>query len=90
MKRTWIIAAALLVLSGAIYVSSHLMAQPTGTAPARAAAPQTRIALCNLSAVIKGYKRYQAFQAESGSPGRYSPTQSCALPGRPPKAPSSW
>ena len=64
MKRTWIIAAGMLVLGGAIYVSSQLMAQPGATAPARAAAPQTKIAVCNLSAVIKGYKKYQNFQAE--------------------------
>ena len=63
MKRTWIIAAGMLVLSGAIYISSQLIAQPPA-ATARPAAPQTRIALCNLSAVIKGYKRYQSFQAE--------------------------
>jgi Skp family chaperone for outer membrane proteins len=60
VKRTWIIAAGTLVLSGAIYISSHLMAQPA----AASHAPQTRIALCNLSAVIKGYKKYQNFQTE--------------------------
>ena len=63
MKRTWIIAAGMLVLGGAIYVSSHLMAQP-GTTAVSAAAPKTKIALCNLSSVIKGYKKYQNFQAE--------------------------
>ena len=60
MKRTWIVAAGMLVLGGAIYVTSHLMAQP----PSAARAPQTKIALCNLSAVIKGYKKYQSFQSE--------------------------
>ena len=60
MKKAWIIAAGMLVLGGAIYVSSHLMADP----PAASRAPQTRIALCNLSAVIKGYKKYQNFQTE--------------------------
>jgi Skp family chaperone for outer membrane proteins len=66
VKRKWMIAAGMLVLGAAIYVSSHLMAQPGAatTTPARPAAPQTRIALCNLSSVIKGYKKYQSFQAE--------------------------
>jgi Skp family chaperone for outer membrane proteins len=60
VKKTWIIAAAMLVLSGAVYLSSRLLAQPN-TQPR---APQTRIAVCNLSSVIKGYKKYQNFQAE--------------------------
>ena len=59
MKKTWMIAAGMLVLGGAIYVS-HLMADPT----AQPRPPQTKIALCNLSGVIKGYKKYQNFQAE--------------------------
>src|SRR3989442_171490 len=58
VKKAWIIAAGMLVLGGAIVVTSKLTAQPT----ARPAAPQTKIALINLSTVIKDYKKYQQFQ----------------------------
>jgi Skp family chaperone for outer membrane proteins len=57
----------LVALSSAILLGGLLWAQPaapTGTAPRTtpAAAPQTRIALLNLTQVIKGYNKYLNFQ----------------------------
>jgi Skp family chaperone for outer membrane proteins len=60
VKKTWIIAAGMLALSGAIVVCSKLVAQPARPA----AAAQTKIGLINLSAVIKKYNKYVAFQNE--------------------------
>jgi Skp family chaperone for outer membrane proteins len=64
------VAAGVVVLSGAIYLGSRLWAQP-GAAPGQpapqapaAAEPHTRIALLNLSYVVKNYDKFKAFQAE--------------------------
>jgi Skp family chaperone for outer membrane proteins len=62
VKRTVILAAGVVALSGAILYVSGVGAQaPTG---ARPAAPSSRIALLNLSHVIKNYDKFKAFQAE--------------------------
>jgi Skp family chaperone for outer membrane proteins len=59
VKRTVIVAAAVLALGMAAYVS-RLWAQQTAAAPE----PRTRIALLNLSLVIKNYQKFNAFQDE--------------------------
>lgn len=68
MKRT---IGILVGLGGLIYVGTQLWAQTGGYAPpaaqAPAAAPQTRIALINLSMVMKNYRKFQAVQAELAS-----------------------
>jgi Skp family chaperone for outer membrane proteins len=63
VKRTVIVAAALMGLGVAIYVGKS-RAQNGGAAPAPAAAPQTKIALINLTHVIKHYEKFKAFQEE--------------------------
>ncbi len=63
MKRTVALVAGLAALGVMGWLGSRLSAQQ-GAAPARPAAPQTRIALLNLNYVIKGYKKYQNFQNE--------------------------
>ncbi len=63
MKRTVLVAAALMGLGAVIYVGK-LWAQ-TGTGqPAAASAPQTKIALINLTYVIKNYDKFKLFQEE--------------------------
>src|SRR5262245_56512270 len=69
VKRTVILAAGAVALSAALYVG-NLWAQPgarPGTAPApapAAAEPRTRVALINLTYVIKHYSKFEAFSAE--------------------------
>jgi Skp family chaperone for outer membrane proteins len=60
-----IVLAGVAALGTLIYVG-RLWAQQSavGTAPAAAAEPRTRIALLNLSYVVKNYTRYQSFQQE--------------------------
>jgi Skp family chaperone for outer membrane proteins len=67
VKRTVVIVAGVVALSLVGYVGSRLTAQ-TGTAtksPAPAAPqPQTKVAVMNLSYVIKNYKKWTVFQDE--------------------------
>jgi Skp family chaperone for outer membrane proteins len=63
VKRTVLVAAALIGLGAVIYVGK-LWAQTGGNHPAAAAAPQTKIALINLTYVIKNYEKFKAFQQE--------------------------
>ncbi|MGL4550740.1 MAG: OmpH family outer membrane protein [Gemmataceae bacterium] len=60
MKRTIGVAAGVAVLGLAIAVSSQLMAQ--GTAPT--APVKSRVALLNLTYVIKNYAKFKTFQDE--------------------------
>ena len=60
MKRTVAYVAGVLALGVAVYAGSRLMAQG-GAAPAKAAAPSTRVALINLPYVIKNYEKYKNF-----------------------------
>jgi Skp family chaperone for outer membrane proteins len=63
VKRTVIVAAAVVALGAAAYVGT-LWAQ-TGARPAAPAAePRTRVALINLTYVIKYYKKFETFQGE--------------------------
>jgi Skp family chaperone for outer membrane proteins len=64
VKRTVIVAAGVMALGVAIYVG-QLWAQ-TGTRPATspAAEPKTRIAVFNLSYVVKNYDKFKTFQEE--------------------------
>jgi Skp family chaperone for outer membrane proteins len=64
VKRTVLVAAAVMALGVAIYVGK-MWAQTGGAHPAPAAAPpQTKIALINLTYVIKKYEKFKAFQEE--------------------------
>ncbi len=64
MKRKVIVAAGLLALGAVLYVG-RVWAQQGGGAPAAAApAPRTRIALLNLTYVIKNYQKFVTFQDE--------------------------
>jgi Skp family chaperone for outer membrane proteins len=68
VKRTVFIAAGMMALAVAIYVGK-LWAQTTGHP---APAPQSKVALVNLSYVIKNYEKWKAFQAEAkGSLAKY-------------------
>jgi Skp family chaperone for outer membrane proteins len=60
VKRTVLVSAAIVALGVAIYMGK-LWAQTGGQA---AAAPQTKIALINLTYVIKNYEKFKAFQEE--------------------------
>lgn len=68
MKRTVFVAAGVVVLGLALVVSTRLMAQAppaTGTPAAPAAGTnKSRVALLNLTYVIKNYKKFQTFQDE--------------------------
>lgn len=74
MKRTFGILAGLAALGGVAYLGSQLLAQnysappavPGGqpVQPAAAAPVQTRIALVNLSLVMKKYKKFESVQQE--------------------------
>lgn len=72
MKRTFGILVGLAAVGGVAYLGSQIWAQnyqqPAG-APAAApvAAVQTRIAIINLSQVIKNYKKFASVQAEMNS-----------------------
>jgi Skp family chaperone for outer membrane proteins len=65
VKRTVLVAGGILAL-GAILYAGRLRAQPSSGAPAPAAAPapRTRIALLNLTYVLKNYEKFQNFQNE--------------------------
>ncbi|MBY0230796.1 MAG: OmpH family outer membrane protein [Gemmataceae bacterium] len=60
MKRTFCVAAGMLVLGLAIASTARLSAQGTGAA----AAPKSKIALFNLTYVLKYYKKFTTFEAE--------------------------
>jgi Skp family chaperone for outer membrane proteins len=63
VKRTVIVAAGVMALGVAIYVG-QLWAQ-TGSRPATPAAePKTRVAVFNLSYVVKNYEKFKTFQEE--------------------------
>ncbi len=64
MKRTVLLAGGILAL-GAMLAVDRLPAQQAGSpAPAAAPAPRTRIALLNLTYVIKNYEKFKTFQDE--------------------------
>jgi Skp family chaperone for outer membrane proteins len=68
VKRTAILALGVLALGTAAYFGNRLWAQ-TGARPATgpatsAAAPRTRIALLNLSHVIKNYDKFKAYNED--------------------------
>jgi Skp family chaperone for outer membrane proteins len=54
----------MLALSVAIFVSSRLWAQAPGAARPAVAAPTTKVALINLTYVIKNYDRFKTFNEE--------------------------
>lgn len=59
--------AGVLTLGAGIYLSSQLAAQTPaagGGAPAGMAQPKTRVALLNLTYVIKNYNKFKSFQEE--------------------------
>jgi Skp family chaperone for outer membrane proteins len=58
VKRTLIILTGVLTLGVAAYVGSQLRAQPQATAPA----PKTKMAVVNLSQVVKKYAKWQEFE----------------------------
>ena len=62
MKRTVIVAAGVLALGVAICVG-RLWAQQTGARPA-AAEPKTKVAVFNLTYVVKNYEKFKAFQED--------------------------
>jgi Skp family chaperone for outer membrane proteins len=62
VKRTFIVAVGLLAL-GVIICAGRLTAQSGGTAPA-AATPTTRIALLNMTYVMKWYGKFTTYQNE--------------------------
>src|SRR5437763_667543 len=68
VKRTLMVAAGVAVLCVGIYTVSRMSAQGTaGQPPAQPPAspePRTRVALLNLSSVIKNYGKFKAFQDE--------------------------
>lgn len=69
MKRKLGILAALAALGGALYVAGSVRAQqqaPVAAQAYQATRPplQTRIAVVNISQVIKNYRKYQSFQEE--------------------------
>jgi Skp family chaperone for outer membrane proteins len=60
-----VIALAVVAALGTLIYVGRLWAQQTAVStPAMAAEPRTRIALLNLTYVVKNYNRYQAFQQE--------------------------
>lgn len=59
MKRIFAILAGIAAIGVAIYLSSRLPAQQGGYA-----APQTRVALINLSQVFKNYQKYHNFEEQ--------------------------
>jgi Skp family chaperone for outer membrane proteins len=68
VKRTAILALGVLALGAIIYVG-RLWAQTGGPAPATgpapaAAQPRTRIALLNLSHVVRNYDKFKSYQEE--------------------------
>ncbi len=62
MKRTAFLAMTVLAVSSAVYVGNQLGAQ-TGATPA-ATQPRSRIALVNLSHVIKNYDKFKGYMEE--------------------------
>ncbi len=63
MKRTVLLAASVLALGAVLHVG-RLPAQNPAAAPAAAPAPRTRIALLNLTYVLKNYDKFKTFQDE--------------------------
>jgi Skp family chaperone for outer membrane proteins len=65
VKRTVLVVVGILALGAILYVG-RLWAQPTGGTPAPAAAPvpRTRIALVNLTYVLKKYEKFASYQKE--------------------------
>lgn len=61
MKRTVIVAAGVAVLGLAIAVSSRVTAQTPAAAPTAA---KSRVALLNLTYVVKNYNKFKTFQDE--------------------------
>ncbi len=61
MKRTVGIVAGVVALCLVGYIGSRLAAEPP-KAPAAAPQPQTKVAVLNLSSVIKGYTKWKQFQ----------------------------
>jgi Skp family chaperone for outer membrane proteins len=68
VKRTVGIVAGVVALCLVGYVGSRLAAEPPKTAPTAgtpaAPQPQTKVAVMNLSYVIKNYKKWEAFQKD--------------------------
>jgi Skp family chaperone for outer membrane proteins len=63
VKRTVLVAAAVVALGVAIYMGK-LWAQTGGNNGAAVAPPQSKIALINLTYVIKNYEKFKRFQEE--------------------------
>ena len=63
MKRIVIVALGAVALSGVVFYVGRLWAQTSGTA-GHAPEPRTRIALLNLSYVIKNYAKFKAYEEE--------------------------
>jgi Skp family chaperone for outer membrane proteins len=63
VKRTVIVAAGVVALGVAICVGG-LWAQPSTPRSAPAAEPKTKVALFNLTYVIKNYEKFKAFQED--------------------------
>lgn len=61
MKRTWVILASVAALAIGVYVTGHSWAQnqPQYAGQTPTAGPRTRIALINLTAVIRNYNKYK-------------------------------
>jgi Skp family chaperone for outer membrane proteins len=71
VKRTVVIVAGMLAIGLVAYLGSRLAAEPPGATPPKTATPaaaapqpQTKVAVMNLSYVIKNYKKWMAFQEE--------------------------
>jgi Skp family chaperone for outer membrane proteins len=68
VKRTVVIVTAVAALSLVGYVGSRLAAQtgtqPKTAPPAAPQPPQTKVAVLNLSYVIKNYKKWETFQTD--------------------------
>jgi Skp family chaperone for outer membrane proteins len=62
VKRIVIVALGAVALAGVVFYVGRLWAQTT--TPARPAEPKTRIALLNLSHVIKNYAKFKAYEEE--------------------------
>jgi Skp family chaperone for outer membrane proteins len=62
VKRIVIVALGAVALSGVVFYVGRLWAQSTTSA--RPAEPRTRVALLNLSYVIKNYEKFKAYEQE--------------------------
>jgi Skp family chaperone for outer membrane proteins len=64
VKRKAILALTVVAVGVAAYVGNTLRANPGAPAPAGAPAPRPRIALINLSHVVKSYKKFNTYSNE--------------------------